>query len=202
MVATVFTLPAASSWKFADNVIGAADLAAVYTAGSVGAPGITPLPSVVIEQQLGCIYKGLSYDATYGGFASFIFLAVPTSTATTQGLLYRWKGDYTVEVVPTTTGATASGLPVALALNSVTSNASSIQYTWFLIQGRGAGLKAATIVMQPNVPLFISKATAGRVKSTASTLTSYIGMRSANTVTATGSVVPLYLNFPSCGSGI
>lgn len=203
MAITTYTLPAATTWKLADNFLGVADLAAVYTAGVIGAPGITPLPSAVIAQQLGMIVKGLSYDSTYGGEAQFIFLAVPTSTAVTQGLVYNWKGDFTIVVNPTAvSGAALSGVPVAIALNSVTPNASSIQYTWFLVQGKGAALKSVSITAQPNVPLFVSGATAGRVRTTASIFRCFIGMRAANTATATGSILPVMLQFPSVGPGV
>ena len=202
MAVTTYALPAATSWKFSDNIIGAADIAGVYVAGSLGAPGVTPLPSVVIEQQLGQIVKGQSYDSTYGGTAQFIFLAVPTSTTVTQGLVYNWKGDGTIVVNPTTVSAAAtSGVPVAVALNTVASNTTSIQYTWFLVQGRGAALKSATITAQPNAPLFISNATAGRVRTTASAFRSFIGLRGANVATATGSILPVWLQFPNCGPG-
>jgi hypothetical protein len=202
MALTGYTLPSPSSWKLSQNIIGVADVSGVYVAGTIGAPGITPLPSAVIEQQLGQIVTGLSYDSTYGGSASFIFLAVPTSTAVTQGLAYKWKGDYTIEVVPTAvTTSQSSGSPVAIALNSVTSNATSIQYTWFAVQGRIAALKTATINTQPSVPLFVSNATAGRVRTTSSAFRAFIGMRSANTATATGSILPVYLNFPNITSG-
>lgn len=204
MALTGYALPNPGSWDFADNIIGVADLGAVYVAGTIGAPGITPLPSAVIEQQLGTIITGVSYDATYGGMAQFIFLAIPTSTTVTQGLVYKWNGsDYTIAVVATAVSAAAqSGLPVALALNSVTSNTTSLQYCWFLIQGRGVALKTATINTQPNVPLFVSGATAGRVRTTASIFRVYIGMRSANGATATGSILPVYVNFPSIGPGV
>lgn len=202
MAITLYTLPASSTWKFADNIIGVADIAAVYVAGTIGAPGITPLPSVVIEQQLGSIVNAMSYDATYGGSSKMIFLAIPTSTAVTQGLNYKWKGDYTIEVVPTAvTTSQSSGQPTALAINAVTSNATSIQYAWFLIQGRGATIKSVSITAQPNVSLFVSNATAGRVRTTSSAFRAFIGMRSANTATATGSVLPVYINFPSITSG-
>jgi len=203
MTVTVYTAATATDWKLADNIIGVADLAAVYTAGNIGAPGVTVLPSTVIEQALGSIVSGQSFDTTYGGYAKFIFLAVPTSTTTTQGLLYKWKGDYTIEVVATAVSSQAqSGLPVALCLNTVASNTTSIQYTWFLVQGRGQALKSVSITAQPSVPLFVSGATAGRVRTTASIYRSYIGMRSANTSTATGSILPVYLEFPSIAPGI
>lgn len=204
MALTAYTLPTASDWKLADNIIGVDDVAAVYTAGAVGAPGIVPLPSAVIENQLGCIVKAISYNSTYGGQAQLIFLAVPTSTTVTQGLAYTYKGSTLgIVVVPTAvSGAAVSGLPVCWALNSVTSNATSIQYTWFFVQGRCAALKTATIAAQPDVPLFVSGATAGRVRTTASIFRTILGARSANTATASGSVLPIVICFPSIGPGV
>lgn len=202
MAITTYTLPLASTWKFADNIIGVADVSAVYTAGLVGAPGITPLPSVVIEQQLGSTVKAISYDTTYGGEAWLIFLAVPTSTTVTQGLVYNWKGDGTIVVNPTAVSSAAvSGVPVAVALNTVASNTTLVQYTWFLVRGRAAALKSVSITAQPNAPLFISGATAGRVRTTASIFRCFIGFRGANIATATGSILPVWLNFPNCGPG-
>lgn len=203
MAITLYTLPAPSTWKPTTNIIGVADVSGVYVAGTIGSPGITPLPSTVIEQQLGSIVTAQSNDSTYGGMASFVFLAVPVSTTVTQGLNYTWKGDFTIVVQGTTVAAgVQSGLPVAIALNTVASNATSVQYTWFAVQGKVAGLKGAALRMQPSVPLFVSNATAGRVQSTASTLRSLMGFRSANTATATGSIIPIYLNFPNIGPGL
>lgn len=202
MAITTYALPSATNWDFADNIIGVVDLGATYVAGTVGAPGITPLPSVVIEQQVGSIVTGVSYDSTYGGNGKFIFLAIPTSTTTTQGLLYSYKGDYTVVVTGTSVASSAqSGLPVALCLNSAASNATSVQYAWFQVQGRGAALKTSTITAQPSVPLFVSGATAGRVRTTSSAFRAFIGMRSANIATATGSIIPVVLNFPNITAG-
>ncbi len=208
MALTGYTLPSVTSWKLAENIIGIADLGAIYTAGNLGSPGINattgvPLPAVVVAQQLGTIVTAVSNDTTYGGSAKFIFLAIPTSTTTTQGLAYKWKGDFTIEVVATSVASAAqSGVPIALALNSVTSNTTSVQYAWFQVQGKGAALKTATIATQPNVPLFVSGATAGRVRSTGSILRTIIGIRSANAATATGSILPVYVNFPNIGPGV
>lgn len=203
MAITTYTLPLNTSWKLSDNFIGVADVSGVYTAGSLGAPFSTSvLPSVAIEQQLGQVVKAVSYDTTYGGAAQFIFLAVPVSTTVAQGLVYNWKGDGTIVVNPTAVSSAAtSGVPVAVAVNTVASNASSIQYTWFLVQGRGAALKGATLTAQPNAPLFISGVTAGRVRTTASIFRSFIGLRAANIATATGSIIPVWLQFPNCGPG-
>lgn len=203
MAVTLYTLPSATNWDFADNIIGAPDLGTTYVAGNLGAPGIAGLPAVTTEAQLGTIVTGLSYDTTYGGNAKFILLAIPTSTATTQGLMYSYKGDYTIVVVPTAVSSAAvSGLPVALCINTTASNATSIQYAWFQIQGRGAALKTVSITAQPSVPLFVSGATAGRVRTTASIFRCFIGMRSANIATATGSVLPVVMNFTNIGPGV
>jgi len=205
MALTAFTLPSASSYKLSQNIIGVADVSGVYTAGQPGAPFSTStLPATIIEQQLGSIVTAQSNDSTYGGMSSWIFLAVPTSTTVSQGLAYTYKGsDFTIVVQPTSVASAAvSGLPVVWALNSVSSNSTSVQYTWFLCQGRGAALKTATISVQPNVPLFVSNATAGRVRPTASIFRCYIGVRSANSVTASGSVLPIVVNFPNIGPGV
>lgn len=204
MAITTYTLPLNTSWKLSDNFIGVADVSGVYTAATLGAPfSTTTLPAVTIEQQLGQVVKAVSYDTTYGGAALFIFLAVPTSTTVTQGLVYNWLGNGTIVVNPTAVSSQAvSGTPVAVAINTVASNASSIQYTWFLVQGRGAALKGATLTAQPNAPLFISGVTAGRVRTTASVYRTFIGLRGANVATATGSILPVWLQFPSNGPGI
>lgn len=204
MALTGYTLPAASTWKLTQNIIGVADVSSVYTAGAPGAPySSTTLPATVIEQQLGSIVTAQSNDTNFGGMASLIFLAVPTSTTVTQGLIYNYKGDYSIVVNPTAVSAAGvSGFPVAVALNTVASNTTSIQYTWFFVQGKCAVLKTATVNFQPNIPLFINGLTAGRVRSTASIFRCFIGMRSANLATATGSILPAVLNFPNCGPGV
>lgn len=190
--------------------MGLADLGSVYTASGLGAPGIGMLPSDVLQAQLGQIAQGQDLvaptgNAVSGGGGEFIFLAIPTSTTTTKGLLYYWKGDYTIVVVPTSLATTTtSGSPVAAALVSASSNATSIQYAWFQIQGRCQLLKASTLSINANVPLYTSSATAGKVRSTASTLRTIIGIRSANTATAvTGaSILYAYLHRPCLGPGI
>lgn len=192
--------------------MGLPDLATIYVSGQLGAPGVavatgsgtgpTVLPSVTLAGMLGSIIQ-MQDTATptgnvvNGGGGAAIFLAIPTSTTTTKGLLYYWKGDYTIVVVPTSlTTTTTSGSPVAVAMASAASNASSVQYGWFQIQGRTQLLKASTITIQPNVPLYASSATAGRVRGTASIFRLIIGARSANTATiATGnSIVFAYLS--------
>jgi hypothetical protein len=201
MAITTYAAPTAT-YKLSDNIIGLPDLSIVAVASTLGAPGIGQLPSVTVEDYVGTQVKGQSLDATYGGEATFILLAVPTSTTVTAGLLYKYKGDYTIEVVPTAvTTSQSSGQPVALAINSVSSNTTSIQYTWFMVKGRGQALKSVSITAQPSVSLFVSNATAGRVRTTSSAFRAYIGMRSANTSTATGSILPVILNFPNITAG-
>lgn len=180
--------------------IGIPDLGAVYT--TLGVPGVSNLPSVPTEAQLGEIVS--AYDTASnaaatgaGGFGEFILLAVPTSTAVTAGLFYYWTpSDYKIVIVPATVSTTVSGSNIAMAVNTVTSNASTVQYTWFQITGRCTALKTAVQVL-PNVPLYVS-ATAGRVKVLLSTFRAILGARSANatTVTSTTSTVAIYINRP------
>jgi len=128
------------------RAIGIPDLFAVYT--TLGTPGNSNLPSVPTEAQLGEIVT--AYDVASnaaatgaGGYGEFILLAVPTSTSVTAGLYYSFTpSDYKIAALPTSAGTTTtSGIPIALAVNSVTSNASSVQYTWFQVGGRGTALK-------------------------------------------------------------
>lgn len=182
------------------RAIGIPDLSGVYT--TLGIPGITGLPSVTTEAQPGEIVA--AWDKTLG-YAEFILLKVPTSTTVTPGLCYRYKGsDYSIVVVPTAVSSAAlSGSPIALAVNTVASNATLAQYTWFQIVGKGTALKSGSISMQPDVALFVSNVTAGRVRSTASIFRSIIGMRSANsaTVSTVVSTVLIVMDRPSIGPG-
>lgn len=205
MALTTYVAPTAA-YKLTDNIIGIPDIGTVAVAATLGAPGILQLPAVTVEDYVGTQAKGQSLDAIYGGEATFILLAIPTSTTVTAGLMYTYKGDYSIVVVPTAVSSAAvSGLPVALAVTAVASNATSIQYTWFMVKGRGQAFKTAglpTIGAQPSVPLFVSAATAGRVRTTASIFRCFIGLRSANTATATGSILPVVMNFTNIGPGV
>jgi hypothetical protein len=179
--------------------LGAVDLSQVITAGGVGTPGNGQLPSVTTEQQLGEVVTAYDTTATTattgaGGAGEFIFLAVPVSTAITAGLFYGYDpSTYKVAVVATSTTG-QQGMPIALGINAVSSNANSVQYTWFQVAGRCTALKTAVQVL-PNVPIFTS-ATAGRIKVLTSSLRCILGARTANatTVTSTTSTVAIYLN--------
>lgn len=193
-------------------LLGSVDLNSVYTAGLVGAPfSTTTLPSVTIEQQLGQITGAWAANsltsAVQSGWAEFIFLAIPTSTTVTAGLFYSWDAStYGIIVVPTATASHAvSGFPVAVAINAVSSNASSIQYTWFQVTGRCSTFRAPTAGnFNIHLPLFVSGTTAGHIQSTASVFKAIIGARSANlaTVVSGTSALWVYLNRPSITSGI
>jgi hypothetical protein len=185
--------------------IGVADLNAVYTAGALGYPWVSstvnPLPSVPIEQMFGQIVSGLGTSATLEGGSEFIFLRVPASTTITAGLMYTW-GDaasgYDVTALPTSSGTTTtSGAPIAVAINAVTSS-TSVQGTWFQIQGRCTVLKDA-VKMAPGAPVYFSKSAAGRVRVIGSAFYGIIGMRSAtaSTITTTTSSALMYLHRPS-----
>lgn len=190
--------------------IGIADVSAVYTAGNPGYPWTSPsgvLPAVTVEQMFGQIIQAQNSDPTVGGGGEFIFLRVPTSTTVTAGLLYGW-GDatsgYDVVALPTSSGTTTtSGIPVAVAVNSVTSNASSAQATWFQVEGRCTVLKDA-VKMAPGAPVYFSKAAAGRVRVIGSAFYAVLGMRSAtaSTITTTTSSALMYVNRPCLAAAI
>lgn len=196
-------------------LLGSVDLTQVITAGALGAPytssTVNPLPSVPIEQMLGQIIGAYSPNATTStenGWAEFIYLAVPTSTAITPNLVYRWNAaTFRVVIVPTAVSSSAlSGAPVAVAVNTVASNATSVQYTWFQVTGRCQVLRSisGTANVQPDVPLYVSNVTAGRVRGTASIFRTIIGMRSANlaTVATATSTLAAYVSRPNIGPGV
>lgn len=179
----------------ADNKIGVPDVATVSTSGALGSPWVgttNDLPSVTVEVKLGTIM--VAQDNTLGE-AKFILLAVPTSTTVTVGLLYQWDKNYNVVVVPAGGTSKNTGVAVAVAYTAVTSNASSVQYAWFLIQGQVAVLKTA-VTVTPQQPIYMS-ATAGRIYVTASAGKQILGARTQNsaTVTSTTSTVNVYFNF-------
>lgn len=190
--------------------MGIVDLSTVAVAGTYpGAPftsaTVNPLPSVTMEMQLGQVVT--AYDTAAngtstgaGGAGEFIWLAVPTSTAITAGLLYSYTpSTYGVVIVPASVASQAvSGFPICVAINTVASNASSIQYTWFQVGGRCTVLKTA-VAAPPNVPIYVA-ATAGRIKVLGSAFRAIIGARTANatTVTSTTSTVAVYLNGRPC----
>lgn len=175
--------------------IGVPDVAAVAASGALGAPWVgttNVLPSVPVEVKVGSILT--AQDNTLGE-ARFILLAVPVSTAITVGLLYQWDKNYTVVLVPASGTSKNTGVPVACAYTAVTSNATSIQYAWFLIQGQVAVLKTA-VACSPQSSVYIST-TAGRVKFVSSAGMTILGARTQNTATVSSgfSTVNVYLNY-------
>jgi hypothetical protein len=192
-------------------LLGSIDLTSVVTAGNLGAPfATTTLPSVTIEQQLGQIvgaWASNSLTSSFqSGWAEFIFLAVPVSTTVTAGLFYTWDAStFSIALAPTTVAnAAASGFPLCVAYNAVTSNATSIQYTWFQVTGRASVFRSPSkIVSSLALPVFVSGTTGGKLQATASTLRTIIGARFANTATVVSatSAITVYLNRPNIGPG-
>ena len=89
-----------------------------------------------------------------------------------------------------------TGRSVYVALAAVTSDASNIQYAWFLKKGITAVLKTAIQVTLDSA-VYIS-ATAGRFYLTASAGAQILGARTANTttITTTTSTVLVQINEP------
>lgn len=177
------------AFVFASNTLGAPDV----TISTQIAPGITNLPSTVLEAQLGEIR--LAWDTTLG-YAEFIYLKIPTVTAITTGLLYQWTAGYAVAVLPVLATSKNTGHQVALAVATYAS-ATPVQYAWFQIQGQGTVLKTA-VTVSPDSVVYAS-ATAGRIKVLTSAGGQITGMRTANaaTVTSTTSTVTVYMNRPA-----
>lgn len=184
------------AYAYSDNKIGVPDIATVAASGALGSPWTSTtndLPSVPTSAQLGQIVDATDYT-TYGQ-GKFILLAVPTSTTITVGLLYQWDKNYNVVVVPAGSTSKNTGVAVAVAYTAVTSNSTTVQYAWFLIQGQVAVLKTA-VTVSPQSPVYIS-ATAGRIKVLSSAGQQILGARTQNTatVTSTTSTINVYFNF-------
>lgn len=80
-------------------------------------------------------------DPYYGG-QELIYLAVPTSTALKVGHAVTWDLNNSIIALPNTAN---TGFPVALALNAVASDASNVQYSWFLIEGQALAWSSASV---------------------------------------------------------
>lgn len=180
------------TYSLTEPRLGVPDLTSVIVASNIGTPGTGALPSAVLEAQLGEMTEG--YDSTFGK-GKFIFLRVAVSTAVTTGLLYQYDKNYQVTVVPVGSTSKNTAAPICAAINTVASNASAVQYTWFLIQGTTPVLKTA-VAAAPQSPIYMS-ATAGRFKVLSSAGMSILGARTNNsaTVSAGVSTVPVVLTF-------
>lgn len=180
------------------TTLGTPDISSVAVASALGAPGVGMLPSTPMDPQIGTIINGR--DASLGD-GKFIRLAIPTSTTTTIGLLYQWDKNYTIVVVPAGSSSTGTGVQVAAAISTVPSNASSVQYAWFQIEGQATVLKTA-VAVAPQSKIYMS-ATAGRIYVTASAGKQILGARSGNTATISAGVssVTVYLAGPSMLEG-
>lgn len=182
------------TYSLSSPTIGVPNITSVIAAGGVGTPGVSNLPSVTTEAQLGQVVE--AWDTTLGS-AQFILLAIPLNTVITPGLLYQFDKNYNVTLIPAGGTSSKTGVAVALGYNAVSSNASAVQYTWFLVRGQAPVLKTA-VTVPPQTALYMS-ATAGRVYITASAGKQILGARTQNTatVTSTTSTVNAYFNFSS-----
>lgn len=177
------------AYSFTTPVMGIPDIGAYYTV--LGIPGITNLPSVTFEAQLG--EKKDCWDATLGS-ATAIFLKIPVSTAVPAGTVVNWDNNYQVRALPAKATSAGTGVPGAVAYTAASSS-TSVQYGWFIIAGNVATLKTA-VTAPPNSGIYAS-ATAGRIYFTSSTKNQLLGARTQNTstITTTTSTVIVYFNF-------
>lgn len=103
------------------------------------------VPDSTQRHRLGTVIT--TVDPYWGG-QELIYLAVPTSTAIKVGGSVTWDTDLKTVTLPNTANL---GVPVAFALNAVASDASNVQYAWFLIEGKlpaysGASVAAAAAI--------------------------------------------------------
>lgn len=177
------------AYTFGSNVIGASDITVI----SQIAPGLANLPSTVLEPQLGEIRTG--WDASLG-FAEFIYLKVPTTTAIAANLLVQWTSGYTVALLPVLATSKNTGHQVAVAPVAY-SSLTPVQYGWFQISGQANVLKTA-VSASPDSVVYAS-GTAGRIKMLTSAGGQITGLRTANaaTVSAAVSLVLCYMNRPA-----
>lgn len=176
------------AYQFADVVLGAPGLSDLTQI----APGVTNLPSVVLEAQLGEIRK--AWDPSLG-YGEFIYLKIPTATVVAAGNIVQWTAGYTVALLPVLATSKNTGVSVAVAPVAMPS-ITPVQYAWFQIQGQCNVLKTA-VAVSPNVVVYAS-ATTGRLKVLTSAGGQILGMRSFNaaSVTSTTSTVLCYLDRP------
>lgn len=80
-------------------------------------------------------------DPFYGG-QELVYLAIPTSTALNVGHAVTWDVNNRVVALPNTAN---QGVPVAFSLNAVASDASNIQYSWFVIEGQTLAWSNASV---------------------------------------------------------
>lgn len=161
-------------------VLGVPDVTTVVLAGTLGDPTtINQLPSVTLEAKLGTRSKAQDLSNNWEG--EFIYLAVPVNTTITPGLLYQFDKGYNVVVVPVGATSKNTGVSVVVGYNTVTSNASSVQYTSFLITGIAPTLKTA-VAVPPQSAIYMS-ATAGRFYVTSSAGKQVVNARTQNTAT-------------------
>lgn len=169
--------------------IGVVDLTAITTQ----APGISSLPSVTLEPQLGEIVTG--WDSTYGG-AEFIYLKIPASSVYAVGNMVTWTtSTYASALLPALATSKNTLSPIAVAINAVATS-TSVQYGWFQYQGMVPILKTAVAVAANSV--IYASATTGRFKVLTSAGGQILGARTANsaTITSTTSSVIVYINRP------
>lgn len=177
------------AYKFSANTLGCQDV----TVLSQIAPGITNLPSTVLEPQLGEIRA--AWDTSLG-WGEFIYLKIPTAQTYSVGALVTWTAGYATQLLPALATSKNSNDQVAVCVVAVTS-VTPVQYGWFQISGQATVLKTA-VTVSPNVIIFAS-ATTGRFKVLTSAGGQIVGARTANaaTITSTTSTVAVFLNRPA-----
>ena len=166
------------AYKSVDTYVGSQDLATVDT-----------IQRVPLGTEIKCV------DPTYGE-GKAVYLAIPTSTAIAAGTIVYANASMQATAAPAVSTSKKTGRNVYVALAAVSSNASSVQYAWYLKKGITAVLKTAVTVAADQA-VYIST-TAGRFYLTASAGAQIVGARTANaaSVTSTTSTVLVQIDNP------
>lgn len=177
------------AFAFSAPTIGAIDVTTITTT----APGVTILPSSVLEPQLGEIRAGT--DLSAGLWGEFIYLKIPASSVYAVGNIVTWTAGFASALLPALATSKNTLSPLAVCVVAVATS-TSVQYGWFQISGQAVVLKTA-VTVSPNSVIYAS-ATTGRFKVLTSAGGQILGARTASaaTVTSTTSSVSVFLNRP------
>lgn len=178
------------TFSFSATTMGCPDVTQLTTI----APGVTNLPGIVLEPQLGEIRS--AYDAVNKIWAEFIYLSIPISQTYAVGNIIQWTAGFTTALLPALATSKNTSAPLAVCIVAVASS-TSVQYGWFQLSGQAVVLKTA-VTVSPNSIIFAS-GTTGRFKVLTSAGGQILGARTFNaaTITSTTSTVLVFIDRPA-----
>lgn len=160
----------------------------ITTGGST--PGLTSTYATLPDgASLGMEVVGADPVTGYTGRFKLLFGVA----STVVGSLVSYDTATGLTTLSSTTGNT--GLPLAVAMSA---NVGPTVYGWYQITG-AATIKKTAVQVLPNVKIFMSSATAGRIKVLTSANLLILGARTANTVTVTSTTSTVLVSIGTGG---